>query len=621
MKDEAFLTQRIFDAARAKGINAMEVLPTAIATCFGSWILRRTVHTREDVKSAFFLREPNAFQDLILGQVSDAENEEAFRSLFEEKIFDQMFDCLYSISAEYVLSDDELISVQEHLIQTLLERYYKQEYTPGWLHKLAVLILQPIEGNFYDGTAGAGDSVSAAFRFSKERNGNLRFYAAEINQTLRHILALRAHMNGIDIDFSHNNTEADGVPSPPQRQIDLSVMFPPFGDSRILEEYNIPKAVRELTGDAPVSRDWLFPLIQLASLSSTGKGICRVFNGMLFNSKYKPLRKRLIEMNVLDAIISLPANSLPFSAVPISLLVFDKSRKENAAVKMLDAAPWITGKFELSGNRKTALSDEAFNDLICAFRQGTQVRLTPPEDLRADNLLPQQYYTADAFEKVKDENLGFVHISNTPPPDWIAFGEVSQIYHGINTAMKSYGNSVHAEIIRLSNVRDGKLLLDNIEPCIVTDNGRLSRYRVQTDDILISCKGPAIKMCMIPDDAGKRFLLLSQHFIGIRIDKTRFDPKYIYYFLKSPVGRKAVASCQIGSSIVMIRVKDIEQIRLPCIPLLLQKAYVEQLSEQENDIEQKFFELKKELQSAQWDFYMKIGLGQVITKEERYERN
>lgn len=610
MQNNTALAQQILNEAREKRINLIEMLPTAIAAVFGLWALRREGRRGQNLPQA---GNVHAFLGQALECMPDPASREAFRSLLQEETFKQLFGGGV-LDRRNPWSEAELIWTQETLIRRFAERYCKGDYAPEWLHRLAVLLLQPCGGNFYDGAAGVGDAVAAAHRFGAAHSANACFYAAEQNETMRSILILRAQICGIRLALIPKGADA---PLPPE-QADWSIMFPPLGDARMLDPDAVPDAVRRLTHDVPISRDWLYPLLQIAALGQQGRGVCCVFNGMLFNARHAAIRQRLLELNVLDAVIAFPANSLPFTAVPVSLLVFDKGRREQASVKMLDAAAWAKKALEPNGRRRADVPDGALAALPRMLAEGGgDVRAVAPDALQPDNLLPQQYLLAQA-SRVEDSAYGPLYIKNEFPEDWVALKEVAEVYRGINPAGKGSGDTVRMRVIKLSNVQEDTLLQDGVEECPVPGNSRLERYLVRPGDLLVSCKGPAIKMCAVPEDC-REGLLLSLNFLGLRIDRTRFEPDYVLAYLKSPAGRQALARCQIGSSIVMIRAQDLEDIRIPYISLAQQRASVETLRMQETRIAQEIAALEAQRRAAQWDFYMKIGLGRVLSKEESHE--
>jgi len=136
---------------------------------------------------------------------------------------------------------------------------------------------------------------------------------------------------------------------------------------------------------------------------------------------------------------------------------------------------------------------------------------------------------------------------------------------------------------------------------------------------LISCKGSAIKLCVVPPHVAP--VLLSSNFIGVRIDQTRFNPLFIKYFLESPAGQVFLQSKQVGTSITTLTARDLFEIPIPTFSLDEQTKYAQELGDTERRIHEEVERLYTQSKQAKWDFYQKIGLGKIMKKGERHDGN
>lgn len=185
---------------------------------------------------------------------------------------------------------------------------------------------------------------------------------------------------------------------------------------------------------------------------------------------------------------------------------------------------------------------------------------------------------------------------------------VALIYRGINIA----GLSRHEGgigVLRLSDVQNGRICTDSIARYDLSTRGRLEKYQIHAGDILISCKGKAIKLCMVSEDTQA---LLSLDFLGIRPDPAKVDPWYLYYFLQSPAGQQAIQRIQVGSSITMIRAADLEHLPLHYIPLTRQTQCAAELRGANALIEKRLAALEGSKQRAYSQFYQKTGLEESL---------
>ena len=92
-------------------------------------------------------------------------------------------------------------------------------------------------------------------------------------------------------------------------------------------------------GVPPASKgDWAFLLHMLHSLRSNGRMAAVVPHGVLFRGSAEGrIRQTVIEKNLLDAVIGLPANLFYGTSIPACILVFKKNRA-TSDVLFIDAS-------------------------------------------------------------------------------------------------------------------------------------------------------------------------------------------------------------------------------------------------------------------------------------------
>ena len=91
----------------------------------------------------------------------------------------------------------------------------------------------------------------------------------------------------------------------------------------------------------PTSRgDWAFVLHMIESAKeNSGKVGVIVPHGVLFRgSSEGKIRQKVIEENILDAVIGLPNNLFYGTGIPASILIFNKAREAKTDVLFIDAS-------------------------------------------------------------------------------------------------------------------------------------------------------------------------------------------------------------------------------------------------------------------------------------------
>ncbi|MBA3062523.1 MAG: N-6 DNA methylase, partial [Atribacteria sp.] len=120
-------------------------------------------------------------------------------------------------------------------------------------------------------------------------------------------------------------------------------------------------------GIPPSSKgDWAFLLHMIHSMSSNGRVAAVAPHGVLFRGAAEGrIRQRVIENNLLDAVIGLPANLFYGTSIPASILVFRKN-KEDKNILFIDAAG--EGHFA-KGKNQNILEEKHIEDIVNAYKE------------------------------------------------------------------------------------------------------------------------------------------------------------------------------------------------------------------------------------------------------------
>jgi len=111
-------------------------------------------------------------------------------------------------------------------------------------------------------------------------------------------------------------------------KFDIVVANPPFSlDKWGAKEAESDRYNRFWRGVPPKSKgDWAFISHMVeAALEKEGRVAVVVPHGVLFRGAAEGrIRQKMIEENILDAVIGLPGNLFPTTSIPVAILVFDR---------------------------------------------------------------------------------------------------------------------------------------------------------------------------------------------------------------------------------------------------------------------------------------------------------
>lgn len=262
---------------------------------------------------------------------------------------------------------DILGDVYEYLIGQFAANAGKKGgefYTPHEvsqvLAKLVTLNVKESEDQFrvYDPTMGSGSLLLTVQKElpNHDRAGSVMFYGQELNTTTYNLARMNLMMHGVNyrnmelrradtLDGDWPFAEKDDIQIP--LKFDAVVANPPYS-----QKWDIKTIAREKDprfanfGVAPGSKaDYAFVLHGLYHLEKTGTMAIVLPHGVLFRgSSEGKIRKNIIDENLLDAVIGMPANLFYGTGIPTCILVFKgrEARGDRKDILFIDASKEFT---------------------------------------------------------------------------------------------------------------------------------------------------------------------------------------------------------------------------------------------------------------------------------------
>jgi type I restriction enzyme M protein len=240
-------------------------------------------------------------------------------------------------------------------------------YTPAEVATLLAKLLQPKAGErICDPTCGSG---SLLIRIAREIAGtNYSLYGQEFNGSTWALAKMNMFLHGIDnarIEWGDTIGNPRLIEGDTLMKFDIVVANPPFS----LEKWGhddpaINKFNRFHRGVPPKSKgDYAFITHMIESMNGTdGRVGVVVPHGVLFRSGAEgKIRQKLIEENLLDAVIGLPANLFYGTGIPAAILIFKSSKKD-------DSILFIDGGREFQeGKNQNKLRDGDIEKIVSTF--------------------------------------------------------------------------------------------------------------------------------------------------------------------------------------------------------------------------------------------------------------
>ena len=210
-------------------------------------------------------------------------------------------------------------------------------YTPHKVSELLAKLAQPKRGDrICDPACGsAGLLVEAAHEVGGR---DFALFGMEVNGSTWALARMNMFLHGMDgarIEWCNTLTSPALVENDRLMKFNVVVATPPFSlDKWGQDEAGSDRFNRFWRGIPPKSKgDYAFISHMIeAALEKEGRVAVVVPHGVLFRGGAEGrIRRKLIEDNLLDAVIGLPANLFPTTGIPVAILLFDRSREKGGA--------------------------------------------------------------------------------------------------------------------------------------------------------------------------------------------------------------------------------------------------------------------------------------------------
>ena len=267
-------------------------------------------------------------------------NNDLVKEVTKELSFEENFD-LKTIEFGEEYTDDDCVSAVREIVDNnngINEWMYS---SPSSLNKLVTKIINLKDGeSFCDFGSGDGKLLLNVFDVAHKNKFNCKYTGYEINA--KQVLVSKCLMRMLNVDTTIIN--CDFMRDIHRGQFDKGYLYPPFGLKYSIDEWD---SLKGIYGDLFTSRtesELLYLLKAFENIKENGKLVTVFTTGAAFRSSGMLARKYLVENNYVEGIISLPARTLGFTAIPIDLWILKKDQKKSNVIKMLDASNNILDK-------------------------------------------------------------------------------------------------------------------------------------------------------------------------------------------------------------------------------------------------------------------------------------
>lgn len=226
-------------------------------------------------------------------------------------------------------------------------------YTPRQVSEVMAQIVAKDQNltSIYDPTVGSGSLLLTVKKhLNKEKQKDLRYYGQEKNTATYNLTRMNLLLHDVKpgmMKIRNADTLSHDWPEDPSKpntgvQFDAVVMNPPYS----LKDWNqvglkVSDPRFELASVLPPDSkgDFAFLLHGLYHLDTNGTMAIVLPHGVLFRGGTEgEIRQRLLEKNMIDAIIGLPSGMFTNTGIPVVVMILKKNRTNGAPVLVINAS-------------------------------------------------------------------------------------------------------------------------------------------------------------------------------------------------------------------------------------------------------------------------------------------
>ncbi|RJQ14649.1 MAG: type I restriction-modification system subunit M [Nitrospiraceae bacterium] len=292
-------------------------------------------------------------------------------------------------------------------------------YTPHKVSELLAKLVRPKKGDrICDPTCGsAGLLIEAAHEVGTK---DFALFGMEVNGSTWALARMNMFLHGMDsarIEWCNTLNSPALVEKDRLMKFNIVVANPPFSlDKWGADVAENDRFNRFWRGVPPKSKgDYAFISHMIeAAIEKEGRVAVVVPHGVLFRGAAEGrIRQKLIEDNLLDAVVGLPGNLFPTTSIPVAILVFDRSREKGGANEKRRDVLFIDASREFqSGKNQNKLLNEHIEKIVSTYkaRKGVEkyAHVATCEEIKENdfNLNIPRY--VDTFEEEEEIDVAAV---------------------------------------------------------------------------------------------------------------------------------------------------------------------------------------------------------------------
>jgi type I restriction enzyme M protein len=286
-------------------------------------------------------------------------------------------------------------------------------FTVKCVAQLLAKLAEPKDGDrICDPACGSGSLLLlAGEEIEKQGSKNYALYGQESTGSTYQLARMNMFLHGKDsarLEWGDTLNNPLLVENDKLMKFDLTIANPPF---------SLAKWGAENAGDDKYNRFWrgippkdkgdfafISHMVEVAK-PKTGRVAVIVPHGVLFRSGAEgKIRQKMLEENIIDAVIGLPAGLFQTTGIPVAILIFDRSREKGGANENKKDTLFIEASKEfVSGKAQNSLSEANIEKIYSTYKNRKTIekfsRTVAPDEIKENDFNLNITRYVDTFEE------------------------------------------------------------------------------------------------------------------------------------------------------------------------------------------------------------------------------
>ncbi len=244
------------------------------------------------------------------------------------------------------LTKDKEQDVMGRVYEYFLSNFALQEgkgkgefYTPKCIVNLIAELIEPYKGKIYDPCCGSGGMFVQSMKFIQAHNGNTRevaVFGQESTNTTLKLARMNLAIRGISGNFGAKAVSTFTDDQHKNEKFDFIMANPPFNQKAWRSEDELVDDPRwdgyEVPPTSNANYGWILHMV--SHLSQNGVAGFLLANGALSGDGTElAIRKKLIENDLVEAIMILPRNLFYTTDISVTLWIINRNKKARTVMQ------------------------------------------------------------------------------------------------------------------------------------------------------------------------------------------------------------------------------------------------------------------------------------------------